>query len=152
MGNKLLAIKVTRRTVAVAVFRERQLYYAEVRHLSSKAEQAESSAIAFVSWCVEYFRVRFAALEDAVASEEARSASIISRLRIRLQAQGIPCQIVGKHTLFESYATVPLASRTELYPVIATLWPQLDPRDFHTSVLDAAAVGLYFQVENLLSQ
>jgi hypothetical protein len=53
--------------------------------------------------------------------------------------------------VFESFAVEPLKTRKELREVITTFWPQLGTRDFDPSILDAAAVGLYAQVESLLS-
>ena len=147
-----MAIKVTRRTVAVAVFRGRNLNYAEVRHLSSNKETADASAIAFVNWTLTHFRIESAAIEDAVGSDEARSAELVQHLETGLRAAGLSVRRVTKQTLFESFAAAPLTSRKELHGIVRDVWPQLDSRAFHPSVYDAASLGLYMQVEYLLSK
>jgi hypothetical protein len=147
-----MAIKVTRRTVAVAVFRGRNLNYAEVRHLSSNKEAANVSATGFVNWMLTHFRIESVVLEDAVASDEVRSAELLQHLERALRAGGMLVRRVTKSTLIESFAAAPLKSRSEFRKIVRDIWPQLDSRDFHPSVYDAASLGLYMQVECLLSQ
>jgi hypothetical protein len=152
MSILTMAIKVTRRTVAVAVFRDRTLSYAEVRHLSSHKEAADASATAFVNWTLHRFDITMAAIEDAVASEEARSAELVHLIENDLLVQGSTSHRVSKNTLFEAFAIQPLSCRKELHEIVRQFWPQLNSSDFHSSVLDAAALGLYAQVEYLLSK
>lgn len=147
-----MAIKVTRRTVAVAVFRDRTLSYAEVRHLSSHKEAADASATSFVNWVLHHFSITRAAIEDAVASEEARSAELVHLLENDLRQQGASSLRVSKYTLFVAYAAEPLTYRKELHEIVRLFWPQLNSSDFHSSILDAMALGLYAQVEYQLSR
>jgi hypothetical protein len=151
MNTKLAAIKVSRRTVAIAIFKGQSLHYAEIRHLSSRPDMAVASAVSYLVWTLGQFYIQVAALEEAVTSEEARSAEIIDALVAELRRQTLPFRLVSKQTVFESFAVEPLKTRKELREVITTFWPQLGTRDFDPSILDAAAVGLYAQVESLLS-
>jgi len=151
MSTRLAAIKVSRRTVAIAIFKGHSLHYAEIRHLSSRPDMALASAVSYLNWTLSQFHVQFAALEEAVTSEEARSAEILDALVTELGRQTLRFRLVSKQNVFESFAVEPLRTRKELREVISMFWPQLGTRDFDPSILDAAAVGLYAQVECLLS-
>jgi hypothetical protein len=151
MNTRLAAIRVSRRTVAIAIFKGQTLHYAEIRHLSSNSDMALASAVSYLNWALSQFHIQAAVLEEAVTSEEARAAEILGALVAEFRRQTLPYRIVSKHTVFESFAIEPLATRKELREVVATFWPQLGTRDFDPSILDAAAVGLYAQVEYLLT-
>ena len=58
----LLAIKVERRSVAAVVFIGRHLEDLHVRHLSSAALRAQSSAVGFINWIMSNFPIESAAL------------------------------------------------------------------------------------------
>lgn len=151
MNTRLAAIKVSRRTVAIAIFKGQTLHYAEIRHLSSRPDLALASAVSYLIWTISQFHIQAAALEQAVTSEEARSAEILGALAVELQRQTLPYRLVSKQTVFDSFAITPLTTRKELREVVTSFWPQLGTRDFDPSILDAASVGLYAQVESLLS-
>lgn len=147
MNSRLLSIKAERRAVAIAVFQGSTLRYAEVLTLSSDPEAAQTSAVGFINRTLDRFKIDSAVLEDAVTSEESRSAELIHALEQAISAAGIPTRRIGKQALFESYAVTPLTTRRELHDVIAAIWPQLGTPDFHPSVQDAAAAGLHVQTE-----
>jgi hypothetical protein len=151
MNTRLAAIRVSRRTVAIAIFKGQTLHYAEIRHLSSNSDMALASAVSYLNWTLSQFHIQAAALEEAVTSEEARSGEILGALVEELQRQTLPFRLVSKQTVFESFAIAPLTTRKELREVVTRFWPQLGTRDFDPAILDAAAVGLYAQVESLLS-
>ena len=151
MNTRLAGIRVSRRTVAIAIFKGQTLHYAEIRHLSSQPEMAVASAVSYLIWTLSQFHIQVAALEEAVTSEEARATEILGALVEELQRQTLPYRLVSKQTVFESFAIAPLTSRKELREAVTSFWPQLGTRDFDPSILDAAAVGLYAQVEYLLS-
>jgi hypothetical protein len=107
--------------------------------------------VSYLVWTISQFHIQAVTLEEAVTSEEARSAEILGALAEELRRQTLPFRLVSKQTVFESFAITPLTTRKELREVVTTFWPQLGTRDFDPSILDAAAVGLYAQVESLLS-
>ena len=67
---KLIAVRVERRSVAVAIFFGDHLEYADVRHLSSTKDKALESAIVFIEWIADQFPVDSAALELIPAGNE----------------------------------------------------------------------------------
>ncbi len=147
MNRTLISIKAERRSIAIAVFRGSALRYAEVLTLSSDPHAAESSAIGFVNRNVERFEAVSAVLEDAVSAEESRSANLIAAVEWAIKSRGVPVQRVGREELFANYAIQPLTTRKDLHAIIAGFWPQLSSSDFHSSIRDAAAAGLYAQTE-----
>lgn len=150
MSSSLLSVKAERRVVAVAIFRNHTLRYAAARNLSSDPEVAASSALDFVLRSLRRFDVGSAALEDAHASDEARSVELLNRIEGLILQQGIPTHRFSKQSLFEAYAVEPLTSRKELRAVVGEFWPQLNTGDFPGAVLDAAALGLYADTEDRL--
>jgi hypothetical protein len=150
MNRSLISIKAERRCIAVAVFRGGTLRYAEVLTLSSDPRAAENSAVGFVNRNVERFEAAFAVLEDAVTADESRSASLIAALERAIAAQGVPTHRIGKLELFLNFAVRPLKTRKELHTIIVDFWPQLNSSDFHSSIMDAAAAGLFVQTEHRL--
>lgn len=150
MNRTLLSVKAERRCIAITVFQGSTLRYAEVLTLSSDPQAAENSAVGFVNRNVERFEVAFAVLEDAVTADESRSATLIEVVERAIAAHGVPTQRIGKLELFMNYAVQPLTTRKELHAIIAGLWPQLNSSDFHPSIRDAAAAGLFAQTEHRL--
>jgi hypothetical protein len=151
MNTRLAAIKVTRRSVSIVIFKGQTLHYAEIRHLSSRPDAAHANAVSYLERMLSQFQIEVAALEEAVTSEEARSAELLSILEDELNRQEIRFRRVTKQTVFDVFAMEPLTTRKELRQVVTAFWPQLGTSDFDPSILDAAAVGLYAQVESLLS-
>jgi len=151
MSKALLSVKVERRSIAIAIFRDHVLRYAEALNLSSSLEMAMQSAMDFVVRYLHRFDVHSAVLEDSHADDEARSAELLGHVERALLSEGTPTKRVGKQTLFEAYSVVPLSSRRELHEVVRSFWPQLYTMDFPRAVMDAAAVGLYEDTEARLS-
>lgn len=148
---RLAAIKVSRRTVAIAIFKGQSLHYGEIHHLSSRPEIAIASAVSYLTWTLSQFHIQVVALEESVNSEEVRATEVLGALVEELRRMTLPYRRVSKQTVFDSFAIEPLTSRKELREVVTTFWPQLGTSDFDPSILDAAAVGLYAQIEYLLT-
>jgi len=152
MASALAAIKIERRSVAVAVFTNRHLEYTQVRQLSSAADKADASAVGFVSWILATFDVTSAALEQIQDGEEIRRAQLNEVVRTTLRNVGIPMWEAPKQELFEAYGVPPLRTRKELRAVVASIWPILNGRNGDGGILDAVALGLYVQTERLFQQ
>lgn len=150
MSNSLAAVKVERRTVAIAIFRDHTLRYAEALSLSSNPKIAAASAIDFLLRTIHRFDIRKIAFEDAHTAEEARSAELLQQVEAALGSVGFGTMRVKKQTLFTSYSVEPLSSRRELHLIVGEFWPQLNTGDFPGAVLDAAALGLYADTEDRL--
>lgn len=149
MNSRLLAIKLTGRTAAAAVYIGRELHYAEVRQLASGLAQAKDSLVAFSSSLIEHFRVDSTVSEENTADTRAKAltASMLDLLR----EKAIPHWALDKSELFAAYGEATLKSTRELREIVRNYWPHIiDERDDQTC-LDAAALGLYLQTERMLS-
>jgi len=146
--ERLLAIKVERRSIAIAVFVGSKLDFHDVRNLSSQADKAEASAIGFLNWAISSFEIESATLERMTNGNEIRRAVLNQAILNMLRAGGIPVWEVGKRELLEAYGHPPLRMRVELRQATHTiLWSMFNTDRPDGQELDAAAVGLYVQIE-----
>lgn len=146
--DRLLAIKVERRSIAVAVFIGSKLDFHDVRHLSSQPEKAETSAIGFLNWVISSFEIESAALEQMANGNEIRRAVLNQAILMLLRASAIPIWEVGKRELLEAYGYPPLRTRIELRQAAQTiLWSMFNTDKPNCQELDAASLGLHVQTE-----
>jgi hypothetical protein len=145
----LLSVKVERRSIAVAVFNGDQLDFTRVRQLSSVPARAESSAIGFINWIVQNFRIESAAVEVAAISETLRRSVLTDIVIGALRSNSLPVWQLSKRELFEAFGNPPLRSRKQLRCVILSIWPVLTGGNGKNQALDAAALGLMVQTERL---
>jgi len=148
--ERLLAIKVERRSIAVAVFVGSTLDFHDVRHLSSQPEKAESSAIGFLSWVISSFDIESSALERMTNGNEIRRAVLNHAILTMLRASAIPVWEISKRELLEAYGYPPLRSRVELRQATHTmLWSMFNTEKPNCQEIDAASLGLHVQTERL---
>ena len=144
---RLIAVRVERRSVAVAVFYGDHLEYADVRHLSSTKDKALESAIAFIEWIADQFPVDSAALELIPNGNEIQrriiSTAIIDSLRARLMS----IWEIEKSDLFQAFGYPPLKSRKELRAVVGDILLSLENVKSNILIKDAVALGLHVQTE-----
>ena len=152
MASALAAIKVERRSVAVAVFSNRHLEYTQVRQLSSVPEKADATTAGFVNWILVTFDVATTALDQARNGSELRRVQLSEVVLATLRDAGVPVWEAPKRELFEAYGAPPLKTRKELREVVKSIWPILNGRNGDGGILDAVALGLYFQTERLFHQ
>jgi len=145
----MAAIKIERRSIAVAVFKGDQLDYTQVRQLASDERIAQASTAGFMSWLTQTFEIGSAAVEVQSKTQDNRR-SVLTRTAIdTLRGFGIPIWEFSKHDLFDGFAVPRLKNRTQLRNVIKTIWPILDARNQDDGIFDAAALGLYVATERL---
>jgi len=148
--EKLLAIKIERRCIAVAVFVGTRLDYHGVRHLSSQADKAEASAIHFLHWVIENLEISSVALERMTNGSEIRRAVLNQAVLDMLRSNAIPVWEIGKRELLEGYGYPPLESRIKLREAAHTiLWSMFTTDKPDCQEIDAAALGLHVQTERL---
>jgi hypothetical protein len=149
--SKLVAFRVERRSIAVAVFHGTHLDYAAVKQLASDHQKAEVSAIGFVNWITSTFHITSAVMEIFENGQEMLRAQLHLAISQNLNSGGAAIYKVGNAELFEAFGNPPIKSRKELRQVITTIWPILETKRESGigTKLDAVALGLYFQTERL---
>jgi hypothetical protein len=146
----LLAVKVERRSVAAAVFSGRHLEDAHVRHLSSVASRAQSSAVGFVNGMMSNFDIESAAFESISNGKDLRRAVLARTVReICIAPLPISLWEFPKQRLFQAFGCPALRSRKELRQVILSMWPVLGDKPAPDQMLDAVALGALVQTERL---
>ena len=146
-ATKLLAVRVERRSVAAAIFHGGQLEYTQVRQLSSSREKALTSAVGFINWIGSCFELESAALEAIDIGEEFHRRALYEAVQQALRDQALPIWTIPKQDLLAAYGSPALKGRKEIREVIATIWPVLAEANAKVLIQDAAALGLYVQIE-----
>lgn len=147
---RLIAIKVERRSIAAVISGSRYPEYADVRHLSSSLDRAQTSAIGFINWMLSNYEVQSAAMEIVSAGNDIRRA-VLSKAILEncILNRDISLWPVAKQDLLQSFGHPPLRSRKELRTAILSIWPDLLDRRGSEQLLDAAALGAFVQTERL---
>lgn len=151
MSSSLAAFKIERRRISVTVFVDEKLDYTGSRQLSSLFPKALDSASRYVDWIKRSFRIEGVALEKEQPNPKTWKSKITTEIIAQLRASGVPIFEIDKNVLLASFAHPALRYRTELRRVVSSIWPILATKDKNVGCLDAAALGLYVQVEKLFA-
>jgi hypothetical protein len=151
MQSKLAAFKIFRRSATVAIFTGHNLDFVDIHHLSNVPKIGSEALERFVGWVVENFHPHMAALgsdqdEDGRGQRTQLLTEVAERKLLEL---GVPLWKVTDAQLLESYSIPALSQKHELRMIARLIWPYVATQ--HLPALDAALVGLYAQVERLLS-
>jgi len=150
-GGCVLAVRIERRAVAIAILRGDHLVYADARQLSSVQNKALDSAASFVTRMLERFRCEYAALELIPNGHEVQR-TLLHRAVLRiLCAQAIGVAEVSKSDLLASFGYPAPRFRSSLRDIISNIYPALDEARGRPWTHDAAALGLHVQTERLFS-
>lgn len=148
MNEKLAAIRVQRRSLAVAIFVGTHLDYAEIHNLSSNNRKAEERTVIYARKLAEDFHINSASMEWAI-NGDIRKTILTDLLVGMFRDLGIPVFQAAKQQLFDAFSLPSLQTRKELGQTGISIWPILNTPPFGQSILDAAALGLYIQTERL---
>jgi hypothetical protein len=150
MNSRLLAIKMTGRTAAAAVYFGRDLHYTELRQLAPDITQARDSLIGFISSLIEHFYIDSGAWEECPPDTRALmlTASIIDLLREKDMLHWT----IKKSVVMAAFGQVPFTRLHDLRQAVSGYWPHIIAEWGDDTWLDAAALGLYLQTERLLSE
>ena len=148
MHSNLASFRIERRRVSVAVFVDERLDYTASRHLPSLYAKALDSATRYVDWVRRTFRIEGVALEKSQSDLKTWKSKFTKEIIRQLRDTGVPVFEVKKDALLASFAHPPLRFRTQLREVVSSMWPIIATKN-NASLLDAAALGLYVQVEKL---
>ena len=146
---RIMAIRIERRAVAMALFGGTQLEGWRVRQLPSDSKRAEDSCVGFVTAVLDEHHCEGVVLESI--SGDAARVKLHDSAVAECRALGISVTEIPKQTVIESFAHPAPTTRHEIREIVSQIWlvPNLKGgRDF---ILDAAALGLYFQTERLFT-
>ena len=147
MSSNLAAFRIERRRISVAVFVDERLDYTGSHQMSTLASKALASASRYIDWIIRSFRIEGVALEKDRPAAETWKGKFTGEIIGQLRDRGIPIFEIDKNVLLSSFAHPALRYRTELRRVVSSIWPILATKDQNVGCLDAAALGLYVQVE-----
>ncbi len=150
-SKRLIAIRIERRAVAVAISQGANLEHAQVRQLSSSSDKAIASAAIFVERILERFPAESVAVEVIPDAKEFQRLQICRAITEVLTSQGATISHVTKQEVFEAFGHPRLKSRKELREVVGTIWPIPGEYGGSPYIQDAVALGLYVQTECLFN-
>jgi hypothetical protein len=150
MTDTLISVVPKRRAVAVAIFSQMKLERMEVRQLSDDPLKAETTVYRLLSRLLEQHPAATAAVEAFPKTSTTRRAELARLAHELLADHGIPVMRVKTVTLFRAFRLPACRARHQLRSIIATCWPALLPRFGTGAVLDAAALGLYSQIQGYI--
>lgn len=148
-SSKLIAIKVRRRVVAAAVFSARTLEHIDALQLCDEPEAVRDAVARFLASLLERFRPDSATIGLSRGRIGQRVKLLSETIETILRSAGIPLWIIEDREVLKTYSVPGLKGRHQLRAIIRSFWPHLAERQL--SGYEAAALGLYFQVERLLS-
>lgn len=150
-NSKLAAFRIERRRISVAVFEDVRLDYTGGRELASRYPKAAETVGRYVELIRQNFQIQGAAFEkDDSDVNNSRGRFTIQTIG-QLRKAGVSIFEIEPQDVLASFAHPGLKFRTELPQVITSIWPILADSDTHSSCLEAAALGLYTQVERLFA-
>ena len=150
-GGSVVAVRVERRSVAIAILRGDHLLYADARQLSSIQDKALDSAVRFVTRMLERFRCDYAALEIIPKGDEVQRTLLHQAVLDVLSAKAIGIVEVSKFDLLASFGSPPPRFRNTVRRIISNIYPVLNEALGGPWIYDAAALGLYVQTDRLFN-
>ena len=149
--GRLAAIRIERRAIAVAIFDGYRLEYPPIaRQLSSDPNKALGSAAMFIDHIRNKCAFTNAAIEVLPEGEAQRAqlAKIVTDVLAQLQ---VAIWRLAKAEVLAAFGHPPLRFRNQVREVISAMWPEVNGGFGSPLIRDALALGLYCQVEHLLS-
>ena len=149
--TRLAAVHIERRSVAIVVFAGTQLEHVQIRHLSSDQSTAEKTLLGFVRSVLDQFEIDRVALQELSPDATTRTRGMHSVLTSSLREAAVSVWNVPQSEIMRAFGVPPLTSRSQLHQCVTQIWPSLKSLRNGRTVLGAAAIGLHFQTEHILS-
>jgi hypothetical protein len=149
--QRLLAVRIERRTVAMAVLKDVHLEYVKSRQLSSFSGKALASAAHFFERVLDDYPPTSAVLESVPLSRQGQRTQIVNIMEEILGSRGVAITSVHRREVLAAFGNPPLRSRSQLRNVVQSIWPVLDMESGAPCARDAAGLGLYVQTECLFN-
>jgi hypothetical protein len=148
----LAAIRIERRAIAVAIFSGDQLKYPPVaRQLSSDPAKALGSAAMFIHHIRDKCSFNNSAIEMLPSGYEAQRSHLAQIVTEVLIERQVAIWQFAKREVLTAFGHPPLRFRNEVREVMSAMWPEVNGGFGSPLIRDALALGLYCQVEHLLS-
>jgi hypothetical protein len=151
MKEKLAAVRIGRRTVAVAVFVGTHLEHSEVVRLSSDLGAALQRVPAIVQRILDQFEVATVAIESPLPNSERRAAKFQEALVAQMRNIAVAIWPVTFADLCQHSSFPPVKTRHALRQIASKIWPVLGDGLRGKLGCDTALLGLHVQVERVLS-
>jgi len=149
LRSKLAAFKIDRRRISVAVFVGERLEFTDSRQLSLIVSKALENAKAYVDWVIRNFEIDSAAFESSIPRRGTWKSRFAPEMLKQFRDTGIPVFEAKLAPILTAFAHPPLRRRLALRDVICAIWPVISQKDSDVFRLDAAALGLYVQIERM---
>jgi hypothetical protein len=146
---RLMAVRIERRALAVAVFSGIHLEGRRVLQLSSNPSRAESSTAGFIREMLSENNCPSVAIESV--PDDIRRAVLHGAIVQQCRANEISVWEISKQSVFDALAHPPLKTRSEVRDLMLRIWPMAALKQSQVCALDAFALGLYVQTERLFA-
>jgi hypothetical protein len=147
----LLAIRVSRRAIAAAVFVRLDLQRAVVRELPSKSALADLRAEVFMRSLLESFPESLVALEALPEAQETRQRALSLRVTQVVREEAVPLTELQPQEVLEAFSIPSGRNRAQVRAVLERIFPELPERFPNRAILDACALGLLVQSTRLIA-
>lgn len=135
--------------MAYAVFRGQKLIFWETHAYLSDPNATLNNLAGDVLRCTDRFSAQAAVLEsDAKHDEVAGLKATVTQV---LRRAAVPIFETAEQELFDAFRIPAITDRRELREIVCSIFPQLGTGRFINLCLDAAALGLHFETNRLLS-
>lgn len=142
------AVCIRPRWIAIAIFEGIGLEHIRLRELRSSLPRAMDSVTEIARRTFEQFDVNVVALQsDQPAGSIAET--LTGQVADAVRECSISLHCVSYASLFEAFGIPPLKTRHQLRKAILGIWPALAEQKSPLA-MDAAAAGLFLQIESLL--
>jgi hypothetical protein len=148
MSPRVLAIRVSRRALAVAMIDDEQLAFRDGRHLSSNVERAAKTTDRYVRQILELAKPTKVILDVPMPAGRITERLLLA-IHGAVAATALTAQSVTARNVLASYGVRALRSRIELVRMANDLWPELVDarRGLKPYLVAAAATALYEEVQ-----
>jgi hypothetical protein len=148
----LLAIRIERRAVAVAILEGEHLAAPPLaRQLSSNSDKALGTAASFISRLLQKYPVSRVALETIPHEDEVLRGDLNQIISSILIEQGVSIWEVSKPEVLASFGYPSPRFRNQVRRTVSEIWPGVNGSFGSPLIKDALALGLYCQVEYLFN-
>lgn len=146
---RLLAVRLERRAVAVAVFSGTHVIGWRVRQLSSDQRKAEATLAGFIRSMLGEHDCQSVAMENTMADtlRDTLKTTVMEQCRDMC----ISVWEISRDSVLKSLAHPAPANREEVRQLMTRLWPIPGLKSSEQCVLDALAMGLYVQTERIFA-